>query len=107
MEQIPRSSYVQDLRCHSIGVACTDCAVQSARWILCVIPADRTTAHAIDVGDNARPFRHISVRAPFIAIVPAWARVELDNDDHPCGLVVALNLAKLRETARKALGTTT
>ncbi|HEV7390617.1 MAG TPA: AraC family transcriptional regulator, partial [Burkholderiales bacterium] len=39
--------------------------------------------------------------------MPAWARIELDNDDEPCGLVVALNLAKLRETARKALGTAT
>lgn len=106
MQQLPCSPHVQDLHCHSIGVACADGAVQSARRILCVIPADRTTAHASDVGDNARPCRHISVSAPFIAIVPARASVELDNDDDPCGLVVALNLSKLRETARKALGTT-
>jgi AraC family transcriptional regulator len=98
---------MQCLRCHSIGASCRDCAVQSAQWILCVIPADRTTAHASAIGGSARPCRHISVSAPFIAIVPAWARIELDNDDDPCGLVVALNLAKLRETARKALGTAT
>jgi AraC family transcriptional regulator len=68
------------------------------------LPADRTTALASDVGSSARPCRHISVGAPFIAIVPGWARIELDNDDDPCGLVVALDLAKLRETAREALG---
>jgi len=104
---MPRSSHLQCLRCHSIGAPCTDCVVQSAQWILCVIPADRTTAHASAVGGSTRPCQHISVSAPFIAIVPAWARIELDNDDDPRGLVVALNSAKLRDTALKALGTTT
>jgi AraC-like DNA-binding protein len=73
---------------------------------LCVIPADRTTAHASAVGGSTHPCQHISVSAPFIAFVPASARIKLDNDDDPRGLVVALNSAKLRETARKALGTT-
>jgi hypothetical protein len=43
--------------------------------------------------------------APFIAIAPAWARIKPNHDDDPRGLVVALNSARLRDTARKALGT--
>jgi len=94
------------LSCHGIGASCADCALNSAQWILCIIPADRTTAHANTVRSSARPSQHLSVSAPFIAIVPAWARVTLVNDDDPCGLVIALHWARLRETARNALSTT-
>ncbi|SAL59772.1 AraC family transcriptional regulator [Caballeronia choica] len=104
---MPRPPQLRCLRCHSIGASRTDCAVQSAQSISCVIPADRTTAHASTIGSSARPYRHISVSAPFIAIVPASACIELDNDYGPRGFVVTLNSAKVRETARRALGTTT
>ncbi|SAK49175.1 transcriptional regulator [Caballeronia fortuita] len=107
MEQLHRSLNLQYLRCHWIGASGTDCAQNSAQWILCIIPADRTTVHATTAGSSARADQHLSVSAPFIAIVPAWARVELVNDDDPRGLVVALRWARLRETARHALGTTT
>lgn len=80
--------------------------MKSAQWIFCVIPADRTTAHASTVGSSARSCQQLSVSAPFIAIVPAWARIELNHDSDPRGLVIALNSARLRETARKALGIT-
>ncbi|SAK61320.1 AraC family transcriptional regulator [Caballeronia glebae] len=106
MEQLHRPPQLQRLSCHGIGASCADCALNSAQWILCIIPADRTTAHAITVRSSARPYQHLSVSAPFIAVVPAWARVKLVNDDDPCGLVVALHWARLRETARNALGTT-
>jgi AraC-like DNA-binding protein len=87
-----------------IGASSTSCAVESAQLILCVIPADRTTAHASLVGGTSRPRQQISVNAPFIAIVPGRARIELSNDDLPCGLVVALDLDRLRKTAQDALG---
>jgi AraC-like DNA-binding protein len=106
MEQLPRFSQLQCLRCHSIGASRTDGAVRSAQWICCVIPADRTTAHASTVGASARARQQMSVSAPFIAIVPAWARIELEHDDDPRGLVIALDSARLRDTARKALGRT-
>ncbi|CAG9185692.1 HTH-type transcriptional activator RhaR [Cupriavidus pampae] len=93
------------LHCHSIDASRTDCAVESTQWILCVIPADRTTVHASADGGSACSFHSIRVSAPFIALVPAWARIEFGNDADPRGLVVALNSAKLRETARKTLGT--
>jgi len=95
---------LQWFHCHSIGTSCTDCATESAQWILCVIPADQTTAHASVAGGSARSCEYISVSAPFIAIVPAWARTVLDNEDDPRGLVVALSSAKLMETARTSLG---
>jgi len=104
MGQITGSPHLQCFHCHSIGTSCTDCAEESAQWILCVIPADQTTAHASAVGGSARTCESISVSAPFIAIVPAWARTGLENVDDPCGLVVALSAAQLMETARKALG---
>lgn len=107
MEQMSRSSELRCLYCHSIGVSCTDSSVKSGQWIFCVIPGDRTTAHASAVGGSARSSHRISVSAPFIAIVPAWARIEVDNDDDPRGLVLALNSARLRETARKGLGART
>lgn len=100
-----RPSELRCLHCHSIGASCADCAVESAQWILCVIPADRTTAHASADGGSPRSAHRIKVSAPFIAIVPAWARIEVDNDVDPCGIVLALSSSKLRETARKALGT--
>lgn len=103
MGQLCRPSALRCLHCHSIGAFCTECAEKSAQWILCVIPADRTTAHASTVGGSARSGQHISVSAPFIAIVPAWARIEVDNDD-PRGLVLALHSATLREAAHKARG---
>jgi AraC family transcriptional regulator len=106
MEQLQRSPQLHRLSCHEIGASCADCAPNSAQWILCIIPADRTTAHANTVRSSARPYQHLSVSAPFIAIVPAWARVKPVNDYDPCGLVVALHWARLRETARNALGTT-
>lgn len=106
MEQLQRSPQLHRLTCQGIGALCTDHERDSEQWILCIIPADRTTAHANTIRSSARPYQHLSVSAPFIAIVPAWARVELVNDNDPCGLVVALHWAKLRETARTALGTT-
>ncbi|CAG2161267.1 helix-turn-helix transcriptional regulator [Cupriavidus numazuensis] len=104
MENILRTSALRSLYCNSIGVSCTDSAVRSGQWILCVIPADRTTAHASAVGGSARSSHRLSVSAPFVAIVPAGACVEVDDDDDPRGLVLTLNSARLRETARKGLG---
>jgi AraC family transcriptional regulator len=105
MEQKPGSSQPHFLRCHSIGAPGADWAAHPAQWISCVIPADGTTAHVSGVGGNARCSRNMSVSAPFIAIVPAWVRIKPNHDDDPRGLVVALNSARLRDTARKALGT--
>jgi AraC family transcriptional regulator len=106
MEQPHRFPQSQYFSYDWIGASCTDSAPRSAHWILCIIPADRTTAHANTVRSSARSYQHLSVSAPFIAIVPAWARVKLVNDDDPPGLVVALHWASLRETAQNALGTT-
>lgn len=105
MKQLQRSPQLHRLTCHGIGASSTDRSRNSAQWILCIIPADRTTAHANTVPSSARAYQHLSVSAPFIAIVPAWARVKLVNDDDPHGLVVALHWARLKETARNALGT--
>lgn len=107
MEQMSVSSESRGLYCHAIGMCCTDCSIKPAQWISCVIPADRTTAHASVVGDTARSCHHISVSAPFIAIVPASACIEVDDEDDPRGIVLALNLARLRETASIGYGTTT
>lgn len=107
MDQPNRSPQVQYLRCDGIGATFTDSGLKSAQWILCVIPADRTTAYANTVPSSAQSYQHLSVSAPFIAVVPAFARVKLVNDNDPRGLVVALDWASLRETARNALGTPT
>ncbi len=105
MEQMGRSSELRCLYYHSIGVSCMESSVKSVQWISCVIPADRTTAHASAVGSSARSSHRISVSAPFIAIVPAGASIEVDNEDDPRGVVLALNSARLSETARNGLGT--
>lgn len=102
--EMSRSSELRCLYCHSIGEACTDSLVKSVQWICCVIPADRTTAHASAEGGSARSSHRISVSAPFIAIVPALARIEVDNEDDPRGVVLALNSARLSEIARNGLG---
>ncbi|MFM0053915.1 helix-turn-helix transcriptional regulator [Caballeronia grimmiae] len=106
MEQSNRSSPLQCLSCHWISASVTDCALKSAQWILCIIPADRTTAYASTVRGSVHPYQQLSVSAPFIAVVPARARVKLVNDDDPRGVIVALHWARLRETAQRALGTT-
>lgn len=106
MQQLPRSPQLQCLRCHRIGASSMDCSLESPQWILCIIPADRTTAYANTVPSSVHPYQHLSVSAPFIAVVPACARVKPVNDNDPRGLVVALHWARLKETARKALGTT-
>ncbi|MFA1687836.1 helix-turn-helix transcriptional regulator [Achromobacter dolens] len=104
MEQMTRASELSCLYCHSIGAPGASRFGESEQWILCIIPADRTIAHASAGGDSARSRRHISVRAPFIGIVPAWARIEMDNDDDPRGFVLALNSTRVRESARTGLG---
>ena len=107
MEHPQRSPELDRLSCHGIGAARSDCSLKSKEWILCVIPADRTTATADAASSSSRPDQHLSISAPFIAVVPAWARVRLVNDKDPKGLVVALHWTSLRETAGKALGITT
>lgn len=106
MEQLQRSPRLHRLTCHGIGASFTDRERNPAQWILCIIPADGTTAYANTVPSSAHADQHLSVSAPFIAIVPAWARVKLVNDDDPRGLVVALHWDRLKETARTALGDT-
>lgn len=104
MEQTSRSSELRCLYCHSTGASGTRSSVKSVQWLLCIIPADRTIAHASAVGGSERSCHSISVRAPFIGIVPAWARIETDNDDDPRGLVLALDSARVRKAARNGLG---
>ncbi|SEJ84664.1 helix-turn-helix transcriptional regulator [Achromobacter sp. NFACC18-2] len=104
MEKMSRSSELSCLYCHSIGTPSTSSSGGSEQWILCIIPADRTIARASAGAGTARSCRHLSVRAPFIGIVPAWARIEMDNDDDPRGLVLALNSTRVRESAQKGLG---
>ncbi len=103
MERGFHTSELRSPYCHYIGSR-AESSGKSVQWISCVIPANRTTAHASAVGDTARSSHHISVSAPFIAIVPARALIQVDNDDDSRGLVLTFNLARLRETARRGLG---
>lgn len=48
--------------------------------------------------------RRVSVGAPFVALVPAGARITLDCEADPQGLVIALDSRLLKETSRKAFG---
>ncbi|PWK35335.1 AraC family transcriptional regulator [Cupriavidus plantarum] len=105
MQPIYCCSESRCLHYHSIGASCTaDRTLNSVQWISCVIPADRTTAHASAAGHSERSARRISVSAPFIAIVPAWAHIETAHDDDPRGLVLAFDSVRLSETARHSFG---
>ena len=106
MEQTARPAPLQSLRSQSIRAFCTDCTVKSAQRIWCLFPAGRTTALASEPSDNARTHPRVSVSVPFIAVVPACARVVLHGDDNPQGVVIGFDSNKLSEASRKAFGTT-
>lgn len=99
MERTASPAPIQGLLHYPTHAACVDRSADIRPDICLLVPADRTAVEASS-RDATGKSNHISVRAPYIAFVPATAQLAAPTGD-PQGLVIRLDSHTLKTKSRQ------